>query len=202
MTDARGDSSAEDIRTRQGACRAEWRQLCETLETAQGDELCRTCRDKYQFIKTYRVYGRDLERFVANLKKSAAVGQYQFFCDRGVPREVLTPTFVEVLLDDWKSAIDAKRRHVAEVFRFKFNENIESYIVTGEDSARLSGVESVHASDALHHLTGKAQPPISFRDVESLRSEVQDLKTKLDQLGESLHAEVAELKRRMDEASG
>jgi hypothetical protein len=189
------------MKARQRACRAEWRQLCETLEAAQGDELCRTCRDKFAFVKTYRVYGRDFDRFAANLGKSAAVGQYQFFCDRGVPRDVLTPAFIKLLLDDWKSAIDAKKRHVAEVFRFKFNENIETSIVTGEESARLSDADCVHASDALHHLTGKAQPAISFRDVELLRTEVRDLSNRVDQLSQSFHAEIEELKRRVDEGS-
>lgn len=202
MTEIRKDSSTGGISVRQQQCRSEWRQLCETLEAAQGDELCRTCRDKYQFIKTYRVYGRDLERFVIALKKSATVGQYQFFCDRGVPRDVLTPTFVEWLLEDWKSVIDAKRRHVAEVYRFKFNENIDTCIVTGEDSARLSGAESMHTNDALHHLTGMAQPAISFRDVESLRAEIQDLRDKFDQLSGSLQAEMANLKQRLDDVAG
>lgn len=202
MTDKPEHSSTGGISARQQQCRAEWRQLCETLEAAQGDELCRTCRDKYQFIKTYRVYGRDFERFAVTLKKSAAVGQYQFFCDRGVPRDILTPIFVELLLDDWKSVIDAKKRHVAEVYRFKFNENIDTCIVTGEDSARLSGAESMHTNDALHHLTGMAQPAISFRDVESLRAEIQDLRDKFDQLSGSLQAEMANLKQRLDDVAG
>jgi hypothetical protein len=198
MSDARIDSSADDRKVRQRQCRAEWRQLCETLESAQGDELCRTCRNKYQFVKTYRAYGRDFDRLTANLKKAAATGQGQFFWDRGVPRDLLTPSFVEVLLEDWKSTIQAKKRHVAEVFRFKYHENIDTCIVTGEDSAKLGGVESMHANDALHRLSGMAQPTISFRDVEHLRSDVQQLRTRLDQLSESVQREIAELKRLLE----
>ena len=195
MEDPQAQQPADYADDRQHRFRAEWRQLCETLESAQGDELCRVSRDKYQFVKTYRMYGRDFDRLAADLKRSARHGQFQFFCERGLPQDVLTYKFVELLLEDWKAAVLAKKRHVAEVFRFRFNENIDTCIVTGEESAQLGEADSLHPGDALHHLSGRSQPTISFRDMDRLQEQVEQLRARLDQLSVSLSAEIANLKK-------
>ena len=184
-----------DLKEQQRQSREEWRHLCETLERAQGDELGRRCKDKFQFVKTYGTYARDFDSLAADLKGAAAQGQYSFFSERGVPRSVLTPAFVELLLNDWKATILAKKRHLAHIFHFRFREDIETCIVTFEDSANLGSAESVHQSDALLQLSGMSQPTVTSQDLDELRAEISDLRGRLEELRSFVHTELNLLKR-------
>ncbi len=133
----------------QHSFRAEWRNLCFTVERYQADDLLSNCRDKYQFAKTYMNYGRGMDRKVADLEDCAKRGIYTFFTERGIPTDVMSPTLVQRLLGDWKGAIASKRTRVAEAFEIRFGEEIGVFIATAHNADRLTEAESLDEADAL-----------------------------------------------------
>jgi hypothetical protein len=188
------DEGLAALRERQKQSRSEWRQLCETLESAQGDELIRNSLDKYQLIRTYRIYGNGFDRLASSLRRAATQGHYDFFRERGMPQNVLTTSFVEVLLEDWKRAIAAKKRRVAEIFRFKYGEDIAHWMVTPDDSARLGTAQPLHDADALLCLTGRSRPGVDFQELQHLRSEVEQLHEQVTALRTMVEAQAEQLR--------
>ena len=183
-----------DMRQRQQQCRCEWRQLCEALEGAQGQDLVRNSVDKFQIVRTYRVYGRGFERLAAELRRAARHEQYDFFRERGVPMTVLTASLVDLLLDDWKAAIVAKKRRVSEIFRFKYGEDIESCIVTPEDSVQLGMSQALHDADALLTLSDRSQPGVDYHEYRQLRVEVERLQEQMAMLRSIVDAQMNQLR--------
>jgi hypothetical protein len=84
--------------TDQEAVLQEWKHLCQTLERAQGDHLVAICRDKYQYAKTYLVYGREVDQVSVEVRQAAKQGSYQFFADRGIAVRHLSPLLADVML--------------------------------------------------------------------------------------------------------
>jgi hypothetical protein len=78
------------IDNHQRQSQTKWRRLCETLETAQAVDLIRNCKDKYQFVKTYRTYGDSFHHVSTGLRASARLGQYGFFCERGLHHKIIS----------------------------------------------------------------------------------------------------------------
>jgi len=152
MSDAsRADSS--ELTPAQQSYRAEWRNLCFTVERYQADELINECRDKYQFAKTYQNYGRDIDRTLHELLDQANRGDFSFFTERGVPLAVLTPRLVQRLLKDWKGAIASKKIRVAEAFEVRFGEDIDVFIATEHNAEPLQAAASLDPGDALSQLS-------------------------------------------------
>ena len=185
----------------QRQCQTEWRNLCETLENAQAEDLVRSCKDRCQFVKTFRNYGNGFDYLSTELRKSARLGQFRFFCERGLPRQIMTPIFVDSLLQDWKSAIEGKKTRAREIFRLRFREDVESCIKTCGDLDRLEMVKSVHEADAVLQMSAMAQPKPTFQDIDELRGEIMELQVRLDKFSASVQDELATLRRLLSEAA-
>ena len=142
--------------SQQEASRDEWRTLCQALERAQGEELSQNCRDKYQFAKSYLVFGRDVEATIADVRQRAMHGKYGFFCDRGINAEAMTPRLAERMLRDWKHAIETKREQTALVFHGKFGQSIGEYVNIAphevDKAAKMNAAVSLIDSDAVIEL--------------------------------------------------
>ena len=168
----------------QKQARREWRQLCHALESAQGDELVQSCRDAWQFARTYQQYGRSYVRIADDARRAASQGNYAFFRQRGVPEEVLSPEFVDKLLRDWKSTIRSKKSRVAEIFSFRFHEPIDSFLSNHEESKRLLGAVALHDSDAVDQFSLVAEQTETRQEIATLRDEVNRLRQELGELRE------------------
>lgn len=199
MTDAKHDSSQMDRHRRQ--YQTEWRHLCETLENAQAEDLIRTCRDKCQFVKTFRIYGNGLDQLSSALRDSARHGQYGFFCERGLPRHIMTPALVDSLLDDWRSAIEGKKTLAREIFRLRYHEDVETCIQTCQDWDRLDTVARLHESDAILTLSAMAQPRITYQEIDELRREIAELRLRLDQCSALVQDELTTMRRLLSEVT-
>ncbi|MBN1854332.1 MAG: hypothetical protein JW829_16500 [Pirellulales bacterium] len=180
----------QSLTAEQELSRLEWRHLCETLERAQGEELARQCHDKFAYVKTYQIYGEGMDLRIAEIKKAAAQGNYQFFLDRGVPAKVLTPAFAEVLLNDWKVSVRAKKDQVAEVFNLRFHEDIRHCIETYEEEQKLNSAVPLHQRDGFLQLTGMAQPGVSSHDIDQLRLEIAEIREQLIHLHNLVHSQL------------
>jgi hypothetical protein len=186
QVDPQAEAVVAALTPEQTAGREEFRHLCFTLERAQGENLIQNCRDKFQFAKSYLVYGRDLEQIVAELKQSAAHGEYAFFTERGVAREIMTPALAEVMLKDWKGAIASKKATVAEMFRKRYGEEIDEFISTPHNSSRLIMASSFDEADAIAGLAELTNNRITAAEFGQVRADIAQIKTLLDRLGAAL----------------
>jgi hypothetical protein len=178
----------------QRQARSEWRHLCETLENAQAQDLIRSCKDKCQFIQTFRTYGNGFGRLSSTLRELAKVGEYRFFCERGMPRGTMTPAFADLLLADWKSAIEGKKELVREMFRFRYHENLEPCTRSRHDMERIEVAQTLHQQDAVLALSTMVHPKVTFEEIDELRGEIAELRVQLEQLSVFAQNELAVLR--------
>jgi len=164
----------------------EWRDLCYTLEKAQGDELCHHCHDKFQFAKTFSVFGREFERAADDVRHRVGQGNFSFFSERGIPGDVMTPTLAERMLDDWRHAIDAKRGHLEIVFRSKFGQTIDECLRGEENAVPLNLAESLERADAVTLLSDFAHDKSTPCDLGPLENRVEQIKSQLAYLNEAV----------------
>jgi hypothetical protein len=199
----------------QQACREEWRALCQALERAQGEELNQNCRDKYQFAKTYLVFGRDVEAMIADVRQRAQHGKYAFFGDRGINVAHLTPALADRLLSDWRHTIESKREQAALVFHSKFGQPISEYVDIAshevDKAAKMNAAKSLIESDAVIELASLPMlqagggTHLASSDVEAIvRAELKDLtqmKGDLSRLRADVDRILAHLGMKSDEAT-
>lgn len=160
----------------------EWKHLCFALEQAQGDHLVATCRDKYQYAKTYLVYGRELDHLCVEVRQSAKQGNYQFFVDRGISARHLTPILADEMLRAWRTAIASKRARVAEMFQRRFGEDIDEFIGTPHNASRLVMAVAFDRRDAVLALADWTQDKLVAAELVQLRADLDILKQEVDRL--------------------
>ncbi|MCA9264141.1 MAG: hypothetical protein KDA60_09855 [Planctomycetales bacterium] len=181
---------------RQRAAREEWRRLCDALENAQGEELVRTCRNRYQLIKTYKLYGSKFDQIVSDLKKAADKGDFSFFRERGVPTSIMDWRFAQELLQVWKTKIQDKKRQVEQIYNLQYGEPLPAAMRTDEEAFKLDSVEPLHTMDALMQLSGMSQPD-SDDQIKALRDEVHRLRSDLVALSEFVKSELTSIRESM-----
>lgn len=164
----------------------EWKHLCYTLEQAQGDHLVATCRDKYQFAKTYLVYGRELDQVCVEVRQSAKQGNYQFFVDRGMSARYLTPALADEMLRAWRTAIASKRARLAEMFQRRFGEDIDEFIGTPHNASRLVMAVAFDRRDAIHSLADWTQDKLLAAEIVQLRADLDILRQEVERLSRLL----------------
>ena len=152
MPKARSQAAAE-LTPQQEACCREWRDLCQALERAQGEDLNQNCRDKYQFAKTYMVFGRDLAATIDDVRARLAQGNASFFTERGAFCDEITAEMAELMLRDWSDAVAAKKQHAAFVFHNKFGRQIDDFVGTNYqalvNTTKMASARPLFASDAI-----------------------------------------------------
>jgi hypothetical protein len=190
--------SPSSLTADQEVSREEWRNLCFTLERAQGENLVQNCRDKFQFAKTYMVYGRELEQTVAEVKQAADQGNYRFFAERGIRADHLTPELADQMMIDWRGAIASKKAVVADVFQRRFGEDIEQFVGTPHNASRLIMANRYDAKDAILGLVewGHARP--SNADLNLIGSELAQLRAQIDELRKTVQNGLAQVNQRLD----
>jgi hypothetical protein len=161
----------------------EWKHLCYTLERAQGDHLVANCREKFQYAKTYLVYGREIDQIAVEIKQAASQGQFTFFSDRGIAVRHLSPTMAEQMIRVWRGAVASKRATVADMFIKRFGEDIEEFIGTPHNASRLIMALSFDQRDAILALAEWTQNKLTVSEVAQIRSEIIHLRHQVDELG-------------------
>ena len=180
---------------RRKSARKEWVHLCGTLESAQGDELSKQCRDPYQFARTYQQYGARFDEVAQDVQRAMRNGDKTFFRERGVPSNLINDSFAKSLLADWQDSIKTKKKRVAEVFQLRFQQSIDHFMQAEENSSELNAARPLHRMDALLQLSGRSQPIVNAQDIAELRAEVQQLRLQLEELTQHLQTELASLKQ-------
>jgi hypothetical protein len=176
----------------------EWRNLCFTLERAQAENLIENCPEKFQFAKTYVVYGRDLEKTAADIAQSASQGNFSFFVWRGIRADVMTPAVAEQMVRDWRGAITSKKVRLAETFQGRFNEDIETFIATPHNASRLIMANSFDETDAILAMVTWNETRHQAMELAQVRADLLLIKRQLSELSETLNQRLYELARRVD----
>ncbi len=184
---------ALDLTPDQQNCREEWQHLCLALERAQGDNLVQNCHDKFQYAKTYVIYGRELEQTIAEVKQSAVQGNYQFFTERGISIDHMSPELAVLMMKDWKAAVASKRAFVAEKFQGRFNEDIDQFVGTPHNASRLIMSISFDSSDAILQLAEVTQTRLSAIEIAQLRADISQIKAQLEQLSLEVMGQLKQL---------
>jgi hypothetical protein len=177
----------------------EWRNLCFTLEKAQAENLIDNCHEKFQFAKTYVVYGRDLEKTAADIAQSASQGNFSFFVWRGIRADILTPAIAEQMIRDWRSAITSKKVRLAEMFQGRFNEDIEHFIATPHNASRLIMANSFDDTDAILAMVTLNDSRQQAMEIAQVRADLLSIKRQLSELGEGVNQRLYELARRLED---
>lgn len=133
----------------QESLRSEWRNLCFVLERLQADALLASCRDKFEFAKSYSIYGRGFDVLYDELMKRANAGDFEFFVERGMTESLMSVAMVERMLADWYGAIASKKSRLDESFSIRYGEDIDEFLVNPRHAARLAAAMAVDSSDAL-----------------------------------------------------
>lgn len=133
----------------QEAMRVEWRNLCFALERLQADGLLANCRDKFEFAKTYSVYGAGFEALYDDLLKRAQAGDFEFFVDRGMSESLMSAAMVERLLVDWYGAIASKKSRLDEAFSIRYGEDVDEFAANPAHAAHLASAKALDAADAV-----------------------------------------------------
>lgn len=176
------NSTPTKLTTEQQAVLQEWKHLCFTLERAQGDHLVAVCRDKFQYAKTYLVYGREVDQVSLEVRQSAKQGNYGFFTERGIAARHMTPGIADEMLRVWRTAIVSKRACVAEMFQRRFGEDIEEFIGTPHNASRLVMAVGFDRRDAVLSLADWTQDKLCVAELVQLRADVAILKETVKQL--------------------
>ena len=183
---AKPHGRSDELTPQQQACREEWRALCQALERGQVEELIESCRDKYQFAKTYLVFGRDFEATVADVRQRAKHGKYAFFSDRGINAAHMTPSLAERMLRDWQHAVESKREQAALVFHSKFGCPISEYTEIAphevNKATKMNAAKSLVDSDAVIELAALPTAPVEDGGAHVTSSELAQLKLELSRL--------------------
>ncbi len=133
----------------QEALRSEWRNLCFALERLQADALLATCHDKFEFAKSYSVYGAGFGALYDELMKRAGAGDFEFFVERGMCESLMSAAMVERMLADWYGAIASKKSRLDETFSIRYGEDIDEFLVNPRHAARLAAATAADSADAL-----------------------------------------------------
>ena len=189
--------SAPELSPDQQNCRAEWRHLCLTLERAQGDNLIQNCHDKFQYAKTYVVYGREIEQTVAEVHQAATQGNYQFFTERGISLDHLSPKLATLMIKDWKQAVASKKAVLSEKFQGRFNEDIDLFVGTPHNASRLIMSISFDTTDAILQLAEVAQSQLPASEIIQLREDISQIKAQLEQLSLEVKTQFKQLADRL-----
>lgn len=192
-------SGASNRSSKQKQARDEWHRLCDAIEKAQGEELAKTCRQRFAFIRTYQVYGSRYDGLVTRLKRAVDSGDFEFFQERGVPSDVLDWRLAEQLLRDWNDIVTEKKRRLAEIYQLQYGEPLEEAVRTDEDAFQLSSAQPLHEMDALLLLSGRGRPSGVDAELEALRGELSQLRAEFDGLSNYVRQEIASLAARMAE---
>lgn len=168
----------------QEAALEEWRLLCQTLERAQGDHLVQNCREKYQYAKTYMVYGRELDHTAIEVKQAATRGDYAFFTDRGINVNSMSPLLADHMMKAWRVSVASKRAFVADMFMKRFGEDIEEFIGTPHNASRLIMAVSFDQRDAILGLAEWTQNKLAAAEIAHLRAEVTQLRQQIEHLSQ------------------
>jgi hypothetical protein len=176
----------------------EWRNLCFTLERAQAENLIENCPEKFQFAKTYVVYGRDLDKTAAEIAQSASQGNFSFFVWRGIRADIMTPAMAEQMVRDWRGAITSKKVRLAEIFQGRFNEDIEHFIATPHHASRLIMAKSFDETDAILAMETWNEARHQAMELAQVRSDLMLIKRQLSELSETVSQRLYELARRLD----
>ena len=176
------ESGSGDLSSAQETARQEWRNLCFTLERAQGDNLVRNCKDKYEFAKTYQCFGRNLDQTIDDVQKAASQGNYSFFSERGIASTTMTPSLAIAMLKDFRGAITSKKIMLAAHFRSRYGENIDEFVGTPHHGSRLLMAEGVDDADATVQLAQWAAGIGTSDQISTLRAEVEQIKAQLADL--------------------
>jgi len=166
----------------QEAALQEWKHLCYTLERAQGDHLVLNCREKYQYGKTYMVYGREIEQIASEVKHAAAQGNYTFFSERGISTRDMNPALADQMIKVWRGAVASKRATVADMFTKRFGEDIEEFIGTPHNASRLIMAVSFDQRDAILGLAEWTQNKLTVAEIAQLRADVSHLRQQIEHL--------------------
>jgi hypothetical protein len=185
----------DDAKDQRNSARKEWVRLCGTLESAQGDELSKQCRDPYQFARTYQQYGARFDEIAHGVQQAVRRGDTTFFRERGVPSDMINDSFTKLLLADWLDCIKTKKQKVAEVFQLKFQQAVEHFIQAEVNTSKLNTARPLHESDALLQLSGRSQPIVNLQDISDLRTEMQQLRQQLEELTLYVKTELTSLKQ-------
>jgi hypothetical protein len=194
----KSDRSATEFTLDQQRSLEEWRNLCFTLERAQAENLIENCHEKFQFAKTYLVYGRDLEKTAADIAQSASQGNFSFFVWRGIRADVLNPAVAEKMIGDWRSAITSKKVRLAETFQGRFNEDIEHFIATPHNASRLIMANSFDETDAILAMVTWNDSRQQAMELSQVRADLLLIKRQLSELGENVNQRLYELARRLE----
>jgi hypothetical protein len=176
--------SASHLTPDQEAALEEWRLLCQTLERAQGDHLVQNCREKYQYAKTYMVYGRELDHTAIEVKQASVQGDFSFFTDRGIGVNYMTPALAEQMMKAWRVSVASKRAFVADMFMKRFGEDIEEFIGTPHNSSRLIMAVSFDQRDAILGLAEWTQNKLAASEIAQLRADVTQLRQQIEHLSQ------------------
>jgi hypothetical protein len=133
----------------QESLRSEWRNLCFALERLQADALLANTRDKYEFAKSYAIFGAGFDALYEELTKRAERGDFEFFVDRGMAESLMTFPLVERMLADWFGAIASKKSRLDEAFSIRYGEDIDEFLVNPRHAAKLAQATALDSADAL-----------------------------------------------------
>jgi hypothetical protein len=178
--------AATQLTPEQEAALEEWRLLCQTLERAQGDHLVQNCREKYQYAKTYMVYGREIDHTAIEVKQAALQGDFSFFTDRGIAISCMSPLLAEHMMKAWRVSVASKRAFVADMFMKRFGEDIEEFIGTPHNASRLIMAVSFDQRDAIQGLAAWTQTKLAASEIAQLRADVSQLRQQIEQLTQFL----------------
>jgi hypothetical protein len=190
------ETKAIDLTPEERTALAEWRNLCFTLERAQGEHLMHHCKDKYVFAKTYMGFGGNLDQLVADIRQAAAQGNFKFFRERGIAISAMTPSLAEAMLKDLRSAIASKKASLAAHFQHRFGEDIETFLGTPHHGSRLMMAEKMDDADATIQLALWASQSPQGGEIERLRAEIERLKLQMAELSDKFDRLIAEPGRR------
>jgi len=201
---ASSSNLGKDLTPEQVACCDEWRVLCQTLERAQGEELTRNCREKYQFAKTYMVFGCDLESTVEDVRRRASHGNFKFFTERGAPGNLLDVATADRMLRDWRRAVESKQHHAEMIFQSKFGVAITDYTGDGFEAAgratKMAAAKSLFDNDALLLMVPPTALPVNdsqeylsgdqisqlvkqeLSDIEQIKLEIARMRSDVDRI--------------------
>ncbi|MEX2093874.1 MAG: hypothetical protein WD971_14405 [Pirellulales bacterium] len=175
---------ASHLTPEQDAALEEWRLLCQTLERAQGDHLVQNCREKYQYAKTYMVYGREMDHTAIEVKQASMRGDFSFFTDRGISAHCMTALLADHMMKSWRVSIASKRAFVADMFMKRFGEDIEEFIGTPHNASRLIMAVSFDQRDAILGLAEWTQNKLAAAEIAHLRADVTQLRQQIEHLSQ------------------
>lgn len=133
----------------QEAMRSEWRNLCFALERLQADALLANCRDKFEFARTYLVYGAGFDALYEDLVKRAELGDFEFFVERGMNESMMSVSMVERMLVDWFGAIASKKSRLDEAFSIRYGEDVDEFAANPAHASHLAATKAIDTADAV-----------------------------------------------------